>query len=91
MGGTVFGWDDYCLGAALYNCHITDGDVAHALGVKQGMGEGSGATQLRTVDGDDGMHCHHLDNVAHLLMCHVVIFMDWLGVVMRHQYIILCI
>ena len=46
------------------------------------MEEGSGATQLHTVDGDDGMHCHHLNNVACVLMWHVVVFMDWLGVVM---------
>ena len=32
--------------------------------MKEGMGEGSGATQLHTADGDNGMHCHHLDDVA---------------------------
>ena len=79
-GGAVFGWADCCLWVAIYNCHIADGDVAPALGVKEGMGEGSGTTQLHTVDGDNGVHHHHLDDVAHPLMCHIVFFMDWLGV-----------
>ena len=50
---------------AISHCHVANGDVAPAVGVKEGMGEGSGATQLHTADGDNGMHCHHLNDVAH--------------------------
>ena len=41
-GGAVFGWVNCCLWAAMYTCCLADGDLAPALGVKEGTGEGSG-------------------------------------------------
>ena len=41
-GGAVFGWANCCSWVAVYACCLADGDVAPALGVKEGMGEGSG-------------------------------------------------
>ena len=41
-GGAVFGWANCCSWVAVYAYRLVDGDVAPALGVKEGMGEGSG-------------------------------------------------
>ena len=39
------------------------------------------------MDGDNGVHDHYLAEVARLLICHVVVFMDRLGVVTWHQHV----
>ena len=41
-GHTVFGWVNCYSWVAMYACCLADGDMAPALGVKEGMGEGSG-------------------------------------------------
>ena len=43
----------------MYDCCVANGNMAPELGVKEGMREGSGPTHLQTVDGDNGVHCHH--------------------------------
>ena len=48
---------------------------------------------LHTVDGDNGVHCHHLDNMVRPLLCHVIVSMHWLGVVTWRQHvgIVVCV
>ena len=35
------------------------------------------ANHLHTVDGDKGVHHHHLDDMAHPLVCHVIVSMSY--------------
>ena len=48
---------------------------------------------LHTVHGDNGMHCHHLDNMVRPFLCHVIVSMHWLGVVTWRQHvgIVVCV
>ena len=75
-GGAVFGWVNCCSWVAVYAYRLADGDVAPALGVKEGMGEGSGLLSfLLRISGRRGTS-------------DVIVSVHWLGVVMGHRHVV---
>ena len=51
-----------------YGCHITHSNVVPAFSVKSRRGRGDDNSPA---DGEDGMHCKHLDDMAcrHVVAC----------------------